>query len=327
MGKKSEEVVGGSFTVEAISLTAEEQNIMVEEILKAKMNGDSYLMNKYFVMLWGSICRLATMILGKSYKHLLADKETKSQVLSMAAAEIFEVLPKYDKTKATFNAFITPYVLHAGITVMSEYNERSNRYEQSAKLISRAAEELTANGREVDINALSIITKLPIKTIYEVVEQNKRLAEVVSLDARDFFSDVYSEDDISDINERRFDNPEEAIVKKEESLKIQEYLDRLDKVTNRIIRLKNGFDTGKPIAEKDIAELLGISIQEIEQRYSAGMRTLARIIKQDPTFTDRAIHQKAENMNRAIQFAPTEVSRTDMEDALSFMMDNEFQLV
>lgn len=311
-----------SFKFESIDLTNDEQSMLVDEILKASEQGDEYSKNKNFELLWRSITKLATKLLTRSYSYVIeAYPESYEEMMMEAAANVYKDLRLYDKNVAGFCAFVGPRILHAGHNYISQnINGRSDNYEEHAHKIKRCIQELKSKDLDYDAQLISTLTNIPISTVYTILEQENMINGLISKDSDEFMNENLKASEDSPLA-NSFKSPESSMEEKEEAERVRKALSSLDRTTARIIKLKIGFDK-KPMGENDIASSLNMTLVEVKQRYSTGMRNLKRILSKDILFSDRIISQKANNFNRMIKFAPT-LSQSDIDDAESFMALNK----
>jgi RNA polymerase sigma factor (sigma-70 family) len=251
------------------------------------------------------------------------------EMMVEAAAWVYKDLWAFDPSM-TFNTFAGYRIKRAGHMYVAEViNNRTEKYEQFSIKINKTISELKQKGVDFDLQTISTVSGIPLVTIEEVLAQNSANATSISLndpsitagkanqDGVTALDEYLSADDLASYYKKDTPSPEEISVEKEEAKKIRAALSKLDKTTREIVKLKNGF-YNSAIGDGEIAERLGISQNEVRQRYSSGRRELRRILEKDVTFSDRAIVGRAKKLDKTIKFMPS-VSDTDIEDAAHFM--------
>lgn len=202
-----------------------------------------------FEKLWLAVKKFVISILKSRYptyytKHF-------EEMLDCAALDIFLELPKYDINKGAFTTYISRIVAHAGQKFVNEYSNTSAYYGAAIAKIKKAMNAMEKESVKFDVHTLSERTGLPITTINTCLEQI-HFSETVHLDTipADFLSDINGIDN----------SPEAKALAKEEAISIRKAIENaLPEDAKRIVLLSYGFETGEPVPDARIAEILNIN--------------------------------------------------------------------
>ncbi len=312
------------FKIDAIDLSSSEQEYYVWQLLDAMEKKDRYLVDYYWGILWGSIIKFTTKMLNMSYGHIIrnpAFPDALEDMKTNAAINIYKDIYQFNPNMGAFTTFCRPRIFHAGITyIAEEITHRTENYEEKAHKINRCINELADKGVEYNEQIIHDMTGIPIATIKAVLLQNDAYLNTISLNSQEFFDEYFSEKDLKGLTTSHLENPEQAIIDKEEREHIQGILKELDNVTAKVIKMSFGISCSK-LSDSEISSRLGITTSEVKQRYNSGIRSMKKMLSSDPTYSDR-VQKSAQNLRRKIHLIPTDVSQNDIEDANSFMQEN-----
>ncbi len=262
-----------------------------------------------FEKLWLAVKKFVISILKSRYptyytKHF-------EEMLDCAALDIFLELPKYDINKGAFTTYISRIVAHAGQKFVNEYSNTSAYYGAAIAKIKKAMNAMEKESVKFDVHTLSERTGLPITTINTCLEQI-HFSETVHLDTipADFLSDINGIDN----------SPEAKALAKEEAISIRKAIENaLPEDAKRIVLFSYGFETGEPVPDARIAEILNINKATVRRKLNTAIRTLGASLKREQLFQNRIIRQEIDSQE--INFIP-KTAPDEIEDAKLFMQMN-----
>lgn len=262
-----------------------------------------------FEKLWLAVKKFVISILKNKYPTYYSNHF--EEMLDCAAIDIFLELPKYDINKGAFTTYISRIIAHAGQKFVNEYSNTSAYYGAAIAKIKKAMNAMEKEGIKFDIHTLAERTNLSMTTI-NICLQQIQFCDTIHLDTipADFVSDVDGIDN----------SPEAKALAKEESMSIRKAIENsLPEDVKRIVLLSYGFETGEPMPDAKIAEVMNINKSTVRRKLNTAIRTLGASLKREQLFQNRIIRQEIDSQE--INFIP-KTEPDEIEDAMLFMQMN-----
>ena len=275
--------------------------------------------NVNFHKLYASIVLMVYKGLQGKYKNLICSPN-KPVLIENTMTEIFKALSTYDKTKAKFSTFITPYILQGGNQTNAELNDTTTRYNYYRKIVWESYYQFMENEQEPTPIKISEHTGIPLQTVITILEQDSVKENSVAIDSLLRGQETFSENHKVEKAFIDESSPEAMFEAKEREEHVHKLLkDSLDSLTKKIVEYKSGIFDNKEWTSDEIATALNISRAEVESKYNAALRILRKEVENDPLLCNQAVREQRDAYCQVLHFIPTDVSKEDIEDARSIM--------
>jgi len=126
-----------------------------------------------------------------------------------------------------------------------------------------AAELDNSSGREPDVQEMADVMHLPLRKA-KIIHQ---IVKIISSARDDYSDDDTGQDQMLEatLEDHNTGKPEDPLVTDEEKVKALRLLNEMDPREAKILKLHYGLDGNKPLALREIAEMLGLTRERIRQ--------------------------------------------------------------
>lgn len=242
-----------------------------KELLIRASEYDKYAKNELVGHNWRLVLSIAKEYIGRGLP--LTDLFQEGNIGLMKAID------KFDVSKSLRLSTYATWWIRQGITRYVEDNSRTIRYPVHVaqkvynvrKVYNALAKQYGANPSMQDVaDVLDMDVKRVIK-LFNLPDVTASLNQVIGDD-----EDTEFQDFLADINALSPEEYAEKSILKEE---MAEYLSLLPKRQEQVLRLRFGFDDGKPKTLEIVGSELGVTRERIRQIEATALRRLKRIIE------------------------------------------------
>lgn len=233
-----------------------DKRIDIYEVMDYYHSDDPELQQKAVDMLIESLSGYINYVINKEFPTFTHDREA---LYNEAVLGILEHLKNYDPKKSSPTLYFRYAIIHnCTIYIDDYYNESTSYYRKKIDKVLRAKEILSAGGypcTNADIAAYCGITE---KSVEDALIRHQRQAMKSS--------------ELEPLVQTREKNPLDILIEKETKSSLEEAIQALDEIEQKIIYLRFYEDE----SYQEISKQTGISTRKVQSRLNKALRKMSK---------------------------------------------------
>jgi RNA polymerase sigma factor for flagellar operon FliA len=194
-------------------------------------------------------------------KYTAYEKEYFDDMVNSGVEGILKAMDNYDPDTAPFSGYVYCYIISEIDRCIREITCYANRYYSKAqKIVRQKITDLENTGKTWTNSDIAEQTNIRRKTIDRVLNMYKQ-TELI--------------EEVREQTPSEEGNPEDIMIKKEQSVIIEKSLAELDSRSQCVIRYRFGLNSdGETMTWNNIAEKMKITIEQVKYAEKKGLKTL-----------------------------------------------------